>query len=140
MLWIKAFHIIAVVTWFAALFYLPRLFVYHSMSEDTISRERFKVMERKLLRGIANPSMIAVIILGAWMSYLNWSYYSSATWYWCKLVLVAILAIYHHACIVYFKQLRDDKCTKSHVFFRWFNELPVLLLVGIVILVVVRPF
>jgi protoporphyrinogen IX oxidase len=140
MLWIKAFHIIAVIAWFAALFYLPRLFVYHTQSEDEVSRERFKIMERKLLRGIANPSMIAVFIFGGWMSYLGWNYYSHATWYWCKLALVALVTIYHHACVTYFKQLRDDRCTKSHVFFRWFNELPVLLLTGIVILVVVKPF
>nr|WP_324259795.1 CopD family protein [Cellvibrio fontiphilus] len=140
MLWIKAFHIIAVITWMAALFYLPRLFVYHTMSEDETSRERFKVMERKLLRGIANPSMIAVFVLGIWMSWLGWGYYSTQGWYWCKLVLVTILTGYHHACIAYWKQLRDDRCTKSHVFFRWFNEFPVLLLVGIVILVVVKPF
>ncbi len=139
-LWIKAFHIIAVIAWFAALFYLPRLFVYHTLSEDQVSRERFKVMERKLLRGIANPSMGAVFILGGWMSYLNWGYYSTQTWYWCKLTLVALITIYHHLCIAYFKQLRDDKCTKSHTFFRWFNEAPVFLLVGIVIMVVVRPF
>lgn len=139
-LWIKAFHIIAVITWFAALFYLPRLFVYHSMSEDNISRERFKVMERKLLRVIANPSMVAAIVLGGWMSYLNWSYYSSQAWYWFKLALVTLVAIYHYACIVYFKQLRDNKCNKSHKFFRWFNEFPVPLLIGIVILVVVKPF
>lgn len=139
-LWLKAFHIVAVVSWFAALFYLPRLFVYHTMSEDTISRERFKIMERKLLRGIANPAMIAVYVLGGWMSYLNWDYYSHATWYWCKLVLVGLVTIYHHACVAYFKQLRDDKCTKSHTFFRVFNELPVFLLIGIVIMVVVRPF
>jgi putative membrane protein len=140
MLWIKALHIIAVITWMAALFYLPRLFVYHRMSEDEISRERFKIMERKLLRGIANPSMIAVFVFGIWLTWLGWGYYSTQDWYWCKLALVAILTGYHHACIVYWKQLRDDRCTKSHVFFRWFNEFPVLLLVGIVILVVVRPF
>jgi putative membrane protein len=139
-LWIKAFHIVAVVSWFAALFYLPRLFVYHTMSEDSISRERFKVMERKLLRGIANPAMVMTFILGGWMSYLNWDYYSHANWYWGKLSLVTLVTIYHHACIVYFKQLRDDKCTKSHTFFRVFNELPVFLLIGIVIMVVVKPF
>jgi putative membrane protein len=139
-LWLKAFHIVAVVSWFAALFYLPRLFVYHTMSEDTPSRERFKIMERKLLRGIANPAMIVVFILGSWMSYLNWDYYSHATWYWCKLFLVGLVTIYHHACVGYFKQLRDDKCQKSHTFFRVFNELPVFLLIGIVIMVVVRPF
>lgn len=140
MLWIKAFHIISVITWFAALFYLPRLFVYHAMSEDHISRERFKVMERKLYRGIATPSMIATLIFGAWLSHLNWAYYAQSTWYWSKLVLVVILVGYHHACLVYLKQLRDDRCQRSHVFFRWLNEFPVLLLLGIVILVVVKPF
>lgn len=140
MLWIKAFHIISIITWFAALFYLPRLFVYHAMSEDHISRERFKVMERKLYRGIATPSMIATIIFGAWLSHLNWAYYAQSIWYWSKLVLVVILVGYHHACLVYLKQLRDDRCQRSHVFFRWFNEFPVLLLLGIVILVVVKPF
>lgn len=140
MLWIKAFHIIAVVTWFAALFYLPRLFVYHSMSEDETSRERFKIMERKLYRGIATPSMVVVILLGAWMSHLNWAWYSQTGWYWCKLILVAILMGYHHACAVYMRQLKEERCRKSHVFFRWFNEFPVLLLVGIILLVVVKPF
>ncbi|HSX86218.1 MAG TPA: CopD family protein [Cellvibrio sp.] len=140
MLWIKAFHIISVITWFAALFYLPRLFVYHTMSEDHVSRERFKIMERKLYRGIATPSMIATIIFGAWLSHLNWAYYSQSIWYWSKLVLVIVLVGYHHACLIYLKQLRDDRCQRSHVFFRWFNEFPVLLLLGIVILVVVKPF
>lgn len=130
----------AVVSWMSALFYLPRLFVYHCMSEDDISRERFKIMERKLLRGIANPAMIATFILGGWMSYLGWAYYSAQKWYWCKLILVAVLTIYHHLCVSYFKQLRDDRCTKSHVFFRWFNEFPVFVLIGIVIMVVVKPF
>jgi putative membrane protein len=140
MLWIKAFHIIAVITWFAALFYLPRLFVYHVMSDDQISRERFKIMERKLYRGIATPSMVATIFLGAWLSHLNWGYYSQSGWYWSKLALVAVLVGYHHMCLAYLKQLRDDRCQRSHVFFRWFNEFPVLLLLGIVILVVVKPF
>ncbi len=140
MLWIKAFHIVAVVAWFAALFYLPRLFVYHSMSEDDISRDRFKVMERKLYRGIATPSMIAALVLGAWLSHFNWGYYAGALWYQLKLVLVALMVAYHHLCLIYMKQLRDDRCRKSHVFFRWFNEFPVLLLVGIVLLAVVKPF
>ena len=140
MLWIKAFHIISVVTWFSALFYLPRLFVYHVASEDQISRERFKTMERKLYRGIATPSMIATLIFGAWLSHLHWNYYSQTGWYWCKLALVAVLITYHHVCLIYLKQLRDDRCTRSHVFFRWFNEFPVILLVTIVILVVVKPF
>lgn len=140
MLWIKAFHIIAVVTWFAALFYLPRLFVYHAMSEDSISRERFKIMERKLYRGIATPSMIAVIALGGWLSYLHWDWYSQSGWYWCKLALVAVLIGYHHLCARYLRQFRDDTCTRNHIWFRWFNEFPVILLLAIVILVVVKPF
>lgn len=140
MLWIKAFHIIFVISWMAALFYLPRLFVYHSMSEDEISRERFKIMERKLLRGIANPAMGATFIFGIWMSILGWDYYATQTWYWCKLGLVVLLTGYHHVCVAYWKQLRDDRCNKSHKFFRVFNELPVFFMIGIVIMVVVRPF
>ena len=140
MLWTKALHIIFVISWMAALFYLPRLFVYHTMSEDDVSRERFKIMERKLLRGIANPAMIGTFVFGIWTSWFLWDYYSTQVWYWCKIALVALMAAYHHACIVYFKQLRDDRCTKSHTFFRVFNELPVFLLFGIVILVVVKPF
>lgn len=139
-LWIKALHIVAVITWMAAIFYLPRLFVYHSMSEDQISRDRFVVMEQKLLRIIGNPSMIAVYIFGIWMSYLGWDYYSTQIWYWCKIALVVVLTGYHHACVAYFKQLRDGRCNKSHKFFRIFNEIPVLVLFGIVILVVVKPF
>lgn len=139
-LWVKALHIISVVCWFAALFYLPRLFVYHAMAEDEISKERFKVMERRLLRGIANPSMIATFIFGIWMVYLNWAYYQSQLWFWVKMVLVAVLTVYHHMCVHYFKRFRDDETPASHVYFRWFNEFPVFLLIGIVILVVVRPF
>lgn len=140
MLWIKAFHIISVVTWFAALFYLPRLFVYHSMSEDTVSRERFKIMERKLYRGIATPSMIATLFFGVWLSHFNWAYYSASLWYWLKLTLVIVLIAYHHLCRFHMHQLRDEKSLRSHRYFRWFNEFPVFLLVGIVILVVVKPF
>jgi len=140
MLWIKAFHIISVVTWFSALFYLPRLFVYHVASEDQPSRDRFKIMERKLYRGIATPSMAATVFFGGWLSHLHWEYYSQSGWYWSKLALVAVLITYHHVCLIYLKQLRDDRCIRSHVFFRWFNEFPVILLVTIVILVVVKPF
>lgn len=138
MLWIKAFHIIAVVCWFAALFYLPRLFVYHATSDDKESNERFKIMERKLYRGIAVPSMLATLILGAWMAYLGWDYYSTATWFWIKITLVFILVGYHHACAAHLKRFARDANTKSHVYFRWFNEIPVIFLIAIVILVVVK--
>lgn len=140
MLWLKAFHIIAVVSWMAALFYLPRLFVYHAMSEDKVSRDRFLIMERKLYRGIATPAMIASFIFGLGMVYLAWEYYSTQMWFWAKVVLVILLAGYHEFCGKFYRELRDGTIHRSHVFFRWFNEAPVLLLIGIVILVVVRPF
>lgn len=140
MLWIKAFHIIAVVCWFAAMFYLPRLFVYHAMSEDQVSKDRFKIMERKLYRGIMTPSMIAVIALGAWLLALNPSYYFSQGWIHAKLTLVLLLIGYHHYCGHLLKQFKNDINTKSHVFYRWFNEAPVLILIAVVILAVVRPF
>jgi len=139
MLWVKSFHIISVICWFAVLFYLPRLFVYHAMSEDSISKERFKVMERKLIRGIGNPSMIATYIFGIWLVTFNWDYYQQATWFWIKVALVIILTIYHHWCIRIWKQFCTDNNTRSHIFYRWFNEFPVLLLVAIVCLVVVKP-
>lgn len=140
MLWLKAFHIIAVVCWFAALFYLPRLFVYHAQADDEISRERFKVMERKLSRGIATPSAIASLAFGVWMVTLNPHYYLSAGWFHAKMALVVALLIYHHLCLRYLRQFANDRNRHSHIFYRWFNEIPVLVLVGAVILVVVRPF
>jgi len=138
--WITAFHIIAVVCWFAALFYLPRLFVYHAMSDDEISNERFKVMERKLYRGIANPSMIATVALGIGLFSIYPDYFRSAAWFHIKVALVILLIAYHYTCFYLLKQFRDDKNTRSHVFYRWFNEVPVIMLIGIVIMVVVKPF
>ena len=137
--WVLAFHIIAVICWFAALFYLPRLFVYHAMSEDEISIERFKVMQRKLYRGIANPSMIATIIFGLWLVTLVPAYLNEI-WFQLKAGLVLLLIGYHHMCLSHMKRLAEDRNDKTHVYFRLFNEVPVLILVGIVILVVVKPF
>ena len=139
MLWIKAFHIIAVVTWFAALFYLPRLFVYHAMAEDTVSRERFKIMERKLYRGIMTPSMIVTLVLGFWLVYLNPAWMKGG-WMHAKLLLVFLLVGCHHVCLAYMKKFAADANTKSHVFYRWFNEFPVGILIAAVILAVVKPF
>lgn len=140
MLWVKAFHIIAVICWFAAIFYLPRLFVYHADSQDKTSNDRFKIMERKLYRGIMTPSMIAVLVLGAWLMSYNLDYYFSQGWMHAKLTLVALLVGFHFYCGHILKQFRDDKNQKSHKFYRVLNEVPVLMLVVIVILVVVRPF
>jgi putative membrane protein len=140
MLWIKAFHIISVVTWFAALFYLPRLFVYHAMSDDKVSIERFKVMERKLYRGIMMPSMIIAVVLGTWMVVDGWEMYKTQYWMHAKLALVLPLIAYHFYCGRLLQIFKQDKNTRSDVFYRWFNEFPVLILVAIVILVVVKPF
>jgi len=137
MLWIKAFHIIAVVTWFAALFYLPRLFVYHAMSDDAISNERFKIMERKLYRGIMTPSAMVAVTLGLWL-WLGFGF--SGGWLHAKLTLVTVLLVYHVYCGKLLRDFRDDRNQRSHVFYRWFNEFPVLILIAVVILVVVKPF
>lgn len=138
-LWLKALHIIAVICWFAALFYLPRLFVYHASTEDDISNERFKIMERKLYRGIANPSMMATIGLGAWMIFNNPAYLNYG-WMHAKLALVALIFVYHFLCKKHLRAFAEDRNTKSHRYFRFFNEAPVLALIPIVILVVVKPF
>lgn len=140
MLWLKAWHLIAVVSWFAGLFYLPRLFVYHALTDDETGRERFKVMERKLYRGIMWPSMVVTVTLGTWMLTQNWAYYRTQGWMHAKLALVALLIAYHFLCGKFMRDLRDGRHTRSHVFYRIFNELPVLGLIGIVILVIVRPF
>lgn len=141
MIWVKAFHIIAVITWFAALFYLPRLFVYHAMADDQTSIDRFKIMERKLYRGILGPSSVVAVGLGLWMLFdYAWEAYSHMLWLHIKLFLVVLLLIYQHMCGYYLKKFRDDKNTKSHVYFRWFNEFPVLILFVVVILAVVKPF
>lgn len=140
MLWIKALHLMAMVTWFAGLFYLPRLFVYHSMAEDRTSIERFKVMERKLYRGITTPSMVATLVFGTWLTLTNADHYLQQGWLHAKLALIAVLVGYHFYCGHFVRCFREERNTHNHVFFRLFNEFPVLLLVGIIILAVVRPF
>lgn len=138
-LWIKALHIVSVVCWFAGLFYLPRLFVYHAQSEDSISRDRFVIMERKLYRFIMGPAMIAAFVFGIWMLILNPGWLSQG-WMHAKLTLVILLTGYHHMCGANVKRFARGENTRSHTYFRWFNEAPVIVLLGIVILVVVKPF
>lgn len=137
MLWVKAFHIIFMVTWFAGLFYLPRLFVYHAMSEDAASIARFKIMERKLFYGIMTPGGVITLALGFWL-WLGYGF--SGGWLTAKLVLVALLVVYHLYCAKLLLDFKHDRNTHSHVWYRWFNEAPVLLLIAIVILVEVQPF
>ena len=140
MLWVKAFHLMAVVTWFAALFYLPRLFVYHAMCEDEAGNARFKIMERKLYRGIMTPSAIIALLLGIWlMSYYTLDQLKTMHWLHAKLTLVFLLFGYHGMCGRLLKQFAANNNQHSHVFYRWFNELPVLILIAVIILAVVKP-
>lgn len=135
-LWIKAFHIVFVISWFAGLFYLPRLFVYHAMAEDRVSQDRFLVMERKLLFGIMTPAAVLAVGFGAWL-WLGYGF--TGAWLDLKLVLVALLIAYHGYCTWLWFRFRAGRNRHSHVYYRWLNELPVLLLIAIVILVVVKP-
>ena len=141
MLWVKSLHIIFMVTWFAGLFYLPRLFVYHAMCTDSEGNERFKVMERKLFFGIMTPGGVLTVLFGLWLlKVYAWEAYASQWWLHVKLVLVMILIAYHVYCGKLVRDFHDDRNRHSHAFYRWLNELPVLILAAIVILVVVRPF
>lgn len=141
MLWLKAFHIVFMVTWFAGLFYLPRLFVYHAQSSDSISNERFKVMERKLYFGIMTPGMILTFVFGLWMlADYAWTLYASSGWLHVKLALLALLAGYHVLCGKWLSEFKHDRNGHNHVYYRWMNEVPVFFLLAIVILAVVKPF
>ena len=140
-MWLKALHIISMVTWFAGLFYLPRLFVYHAMSEDQASIDRFKIMERKLYAGIMTPSMIATLLFGLWMLWdYAWAAYGNMGWLHVKLCLVGILVIYHLWCGRLLKTFKNDQNQRSHVWYRWFNEAPVIVLIAIVLLASLKPF
>lgn len=138
-LWLKAFHVISMVCWFAGIFYLPRLFVYHAMSKDTASQERFAIMERKLYRGIMTPAMIATWGFGLAMLVPNWSAYQSQIWLHIKLTLVVLLTLYHLLCGRFRLKLMTNPQYKNHVYWRWFNEVPVFILIAVVILVIVKP-
>jgi len=137
MLWIKAFHIVFTITWFAGLFYLPRLFVYHAMCEDQAGNERFKVMERRLYYGIMAPGAALTVIfgIGLWLGYGI-----TGTWLHAKLALVAILIAYHLWSGKLLSDFKHDRNTRSHVWYRWFNEFPTVILIVVVILTVVKPF
>lgn len=136
MLWIKAFHIIFVVSWFAGLFYLPRLFVNHAMATEPAEIARLKLMEGKLYR-FMTPLAVLALVFGIWL-WLGYGF--TGTWLHLKLALVAVLVGYHLHCGKLVSDFSHDRNRHSHVFYRWYNELPVLLLSAIVILVVVKPF
>ena len=136
MLWVKALHIIFMVTWFAGLFYLPRLFVYHSSCEDDISAKRFKLMERRLFYGIMTPASLLTIISGLFL----WAGYGiTGLWLYAKLVLVSSIIIYQLWCGFIIQEFKNSRNRKSPRFYRWFNEYPTVVLVTVVLLSVVKP-
>jgi len=136
MLWVKSLHIVFMVTWFAGLFYLPRLFVYHAMAGDEISRERFQVMERKLFWGIMTPGGILTVLFGLWL-WLGWGF--AGGWLHAKVALTALLVAYHVWCGKLMLDFRAERNRRSHVWYRWFNEVPTLVLFAAVFLVVFKP-
>ncbi len=137
MLWLKAFHIVFVVTWFAGLFYLPRLFVYHAVATDAPSLERFVIMERRLFKlmtlGATLAALFGIAMIVAFPGYLQF------TWLHVKLTLVALLVGYHIWCHALMRALRDGRNARSQRWYRFFNEAPALLLIAIVVLAVVKP-
>ena len=140
MLWLKAWHLIAMVTWFAGLFYLPRLFVYHTMSDDSTSIERFKIMERKLYFGITTPGAVFTFVFGIWMLYdYAWAAYSGQLWLHIKLALLVLLLVYHFYCGKLVNDFKYERNQHSHVWYRWFNEIPVIALIAIMLLAVLKP-
>lgn len=139
--WTKALHLIFMVTWFAGLFYLPRLFVYHAMSDDKISSDRFKIMERKLFFGIMTPGGILTIIFGVCTLFIyGWDVYAGELWMHIKLGCIFILISYHIYCGKLLMDFKYDRNKRSHTWYRWFNEVPTIFLFMIIILAVVRPF
>lgn len=140
MIWVKALHVIFMVTWFAGLFYLPRLFVYHADATDRVSHDRFVIMERKLF-AIMTVGAVFTAIFGIWLlaSY-DWFSAQAPAWMLSKLVLVGALVIFHLYCLKLVRAFRNRTAAHSHVYYRWINEIPALLLIAIVLLAVVKPF
>ena len=139
-LWVKAFHIVFVASWFAGLFYLPRLFVNLAMvpADSAAERARLLLMARKLYRFMA-PLMVLALVFGLWL-WLGYGIGSGAGWMHAKLMLIVLLLGYHHACGRLLRAFASGTNRRSHVWFRWFNEAPVIVLVAVVVLVVVKPF
>ena len=136
MLWIKAFHVISMVAWFSGLFYLPRLFVYHSATEDKIGQERFLIMERKLYFYIMTPGAVLTLGFGFWLL----GSVTPGMWLNIKLGLVILLILFHMYCGKLLIDIKNDPKSHSPKFYRWINEIPTVILIAVVILVVVKPF
>jgi protoporphyrinogen IX oxidase len=138
-LWLKALHIFFMVCWFAGIFYLPRLFVNHAMTDNAAVARQLTIMERKLYRFIT-PFAVLTVLLGLGLMATRWDYYLSAAWLQAKLALVVVLLAYHYYCGRLVRNFAREQNRRGHVFYRWFNELPVLLLLGIIFLVELQPF
>ncbi len=140
MLLLKSLHLIFMVTWFAGLFYLPRLFVYHAMSDDQLSIDRFRTMERKLYFGIMTPGAVLTLVFGVWLAVANgWHGYAAQTWFQVKLALLLLLIGYHLHCGKLLADFKQGRNRRTHVWYRWYNEIPVLFLVAIILLAVYKP-
>jgi putative membrane protein len=138
--WVKALHVISVIAWMAGMLYLPRLFVYHTVAEiGSDKSETFKMMERRLLRGIINPAMIATYIFGFWLVLSGWVD-AGSTWLHLKIVFVLLLTACHGVLAKHTRLFAEDKNTKPQKYFRILNEVPTVLMIVIVVLVVVKPF
>ena len=142
--WIKAFHIIAVIAWMAGMLYLPRLFVYHCAAETgSVQSETFKVMERRLLRAIINPAMVATWVFGLWLAWLGpdsrYGWFASG-WLWAKIILVLGLSAVHGLLARWRKDFAQDRNRHSQKFYRIINEVPTILMILIVLVVVLKPF
>ncbi len=139
MIWVKAFHIIFMVAWFAGIFYLPRLFVNHAMSDEPAVQNQLTIMEKKLYRFIT-PWMVFTLAFGFWLLFdYAWAAYAHMLWLKIKLGLVLLLVIYHFYCGRIIRELESGVSQRSHVWFRWFNELPVFILFTVVLLAVAKP-
>jgi len=137
--WIKVFHIVMMVSWFAGLFYLPRLFVNHADFSEGVIHERLSLMEGKLYRFVT-PMMWLTLISGTALAWMQWSYLQSEVWFYAKVTIVGLLVWYHFHCGHLVRVFAKGENIRSHIFYRWFNEAPVFGLIGAVILVIVRPF
>jgi len=136
MLWIKSLHLLFMTTWFAGLFYLPRLYVYHAQAGDRPGIERFKVMERKLFWGIMTPSAVLAVAFGSWL-WLGYNY--GGRWLMMKLPLVGLVVAYHIWCYLKLNDFRLDRNRHGHLYYRWMNEAPVVLLAAIIMVTVLKP-
>jgi putative membrane protein len=138
--WLKVMHLLSLISWMAGIFYLPRLFVYHcDAPKGSQQSETFKVMERRLMRGIMRPAMYSTWIFGVWLG-IEGGWFSGVSWLWVKLFFVTLLTIYHYTLDDWRKDFLADRNNRKPVFYRFMNEMPTLLLIVIVILVVVKPF